>query len=102
MHSIIPLSIIQVEILSETVESFVDNHKLLHVPDQRGEIVGLPLTSKALQFIHTVMKEKEVTEKQDVTVEVKSGDANGSSQVIITLCGASMQYEVELEEFDSM
>lgn len=101
MSHIIPLSLLQVEILLETVESFVDNHKLLHVPDQTGQVVGLPLTSKALHFIHAVMKEKELTDKQEVLVEVHSAQ-DRVSEVTITLGDSVMRYEVQLDEFDQV
>lgn len=96
---IIPLSLLQVDILLETVDSFVDNHKLLHVPDQTGEVVGLPLTSKALHFIHAVMKEKEIGDHK-VPVEVDMDSKEGKSRVKVSLLGTDMQYEVDWNAFD--
>ncbi len=94
----IELSMLQVEILQDTVESFVDNHKLLHMPDQTGEIVGLPLTASALQFIHAVLKEKEETGK--VSVEVKLESREGESEVKVSLLGTDMTYQVDWNSFD--
>lgn len=92
----IQLSTLQVEILLETVQAFVENQKLLHLPDQSGEIIGLPLTGPALEKILSYMEENQVTDKQVVKVEV------GEDTVTIRMDDFSFQYPVNLDEFDSL
>lgn len=97
----IQLNALQAEILLDTVQAFVGNQKLLHLPDQEGEIVGLPLTEEALQSILSYMEENQLADKQEIKVEV--GDAMDlGTPVTIQMGNFSFQYHVNMDEFDSL
>lgn len=97
----IQISALHVEILLDTVRGFVGNQKLLHLPDQRGEIIGLPLTGHALNTILSFMEEKQLTDKQVVQVELDS-TSDSITRVTIHMQDLSFHYDVNLDEFDSL
>jgi len=91
------LSPFQVEILLETVEAFVDNQKLLHIPNKEGDIVALPLTKDALLFIQRQMDQQ--SEKAEIEVEVAEGSGKLAT-VAIKIAGGSESFQVDLNDFD--
>lgn len=97
----IQLSALQIEILLETVQAFVGNQKLLHLPDASGQIIGLPLTGQALETILSHLEEKQITEKQMIKVEVNSAE-DSISRVTIHIEDFRFHYDVNLDEFDSL
>ncbi|MBP1932691.1 hypothetical protein [Ammoniphilus resinae] len=89
------LSPFQVEILLETVEAFVDNQKLLHIPNKEGDIVALPLTKDALLFIKDQMND----ERTEIEIDVAE-DSGNLATVSIQITGVSESYQVDLNDFD--
>lgn len=92
------LSPFQIEVLLDTVQGFVDNKKLIHMPDHTGAIVALPLTEQMLQDIHKSMKKRELGGQQDILIGLDSAETNTS--VNITIIGEEFKYTVNLREFD--
>ncbi|MBO8172869.1 MAG: hypothetical protein H0Z33_13400 [Bacillaceae bacterium] len=48
MHFTSRLTLSQLELLKETVESFIEIKKVVHIPSTEGKIVTVPLTPEAL------------------------------------------------------
>lgn len=92
------LSKLQVGILLDTVSGFVDNKKLLHIPNHQGEIISLPLTLESLHEIEEVMEKNEIEESFEFKVELQKADKNTIMKIMIL--NTTLQYHLNLDEFD--
>jgi len=92
------LSPFQIEILIDTVAGFVDNKKLLHLPDHQGKIVSLPLTMEVLQAIKSVMEQKETQDSMEIHIDLHQGKPTAVMK--LSMLDYLFEYDVDLDEFD--
>ena len=94
------LSPLQVDILMETIAGFVDNMKLLHIPDDQGTIVSLPLTMEVLQDVKSVMDKNESLDPVQIRIDMNQGDL--TTILKLTMLDNVFEYDVKLDEFDPL
>ncbi|HJV45175.1 MAG TPA: hypothetical protein VJ824_05540 [Bacillota bacterium] len=97
MEYTLALSSQQLDFLLETIQAFVDNKKLIHLPDKEGEIITLPLTEEALLYIQS--RFNGVEGKKEFKISVHELE-NQNVQVEIVIDQASWSYKANLTEFD--
>ncbi|RKD21784.1 hypothetical protein BEP19_14275 [Ammoniphilus oxalaticus] len=99
-ETVIKLSSVQIQFLIDTVESFVDNKKLLHIPDQRGEIVALPFTLKSLQAMKSILDKQSL--KDPIEIKINLNKEIERTRLTFSMLNQERSYEVNLDEFDEL
>ncbi|WP_027417014.1 hypothetical protein [Aneurinibacillus terranovensis] len=94
------LSPAQLDVLQDTVRSFVDNQKLVHVPADGNQVVGLPLTEEALAWLIHLYEEKKIQEKSEVLIDLKPAVEDVSEvEIKHSASGMNFIYHVKFDEF---
>jgi hypothetical protein len=100
MHKAVQLSLTkrQIQLLLETVQGFIGNQKLLHLPDAKGEVTALPLTEAMLtDLLNAIQPDPLLSHNVQVIVE---SQGETQANVLLAISEHQLSYQVQLDKFD--